>query len=1273
MNRLLSTCIYLFCCSIYVSYAQDIYETFSICSGETVFFKAPNLSAGPGTCTPEVFEIVRQQTGETLTNGETGFQFQPEVGLHVIISKGGCQYLDPLTGLQRSYRTEATRVYDVVQDSNCPLDDDPLFTEFSWLQNLVDPNNCSVESIDVYQSGIFKYLLFNRRSFDRILYFQDGTEYCRQTSSFDCVALYGLGEPIDQWVCGENIESESTDCTVVITNTECRSIGVFDIEGNALGIIPPKFGGPPIPDLADPQWVDPEPLTMGEVREYLFKAESISVGSTIATCDNNNISVVSTYNNSCTDVLGIDSFLNDGCRILTFSNIYGSSFTLVPGETKTITQSIPLPIYVVTAQTDTITILEIVISGGNTIALDSGGCEDEESDDQVFIDFPWLSTVISPQCNEGSVTVYQSGVFQFLFVRTEGYGKLYFQDGTFYCQNSDSNDCIATYQLSNSIDFWSCAPIGDQCEIIITNTQCKPMGVFDSMGNLLTTLPAAPFAGLRPDLNPQWIDPVPLGIDETRNYIIKDELLIVATKTASCLESTVNTDNPYTDSCDDDFNRGVFANTGCRPVTMYYTNGDFRTILEPDATFGPTTISNRTYIFVADSDTIGIFSNEAGEINSGGCDFSLPPSGIPDDFERYDVIYNICKGDSLVINNPSISYQCTLPPECFTSPIICENFPRLLNPIWFGEGLTVRRTAPFPQGTQVAVFKPSQTTKYIAHFESTSCGFGPSGPRTSYTYLVIVDESSDCSPSVKTNFNIETCVGDTLQIPVPSHNGICSGTFSNVDGLELLDIVDSKARVVVQNSGVIEYNIDDEIQGISSPGLNFLRTECPDAGYQYTIQLKSDCQIPSNELIFEEYLWLTNLLDESQCSTETIDVYKTGIFTYLFITDSSGSTKMYNESGIFYCQNSANFDCVDAYNLGPPISRWSCVDDSDCMSNSGTVFLRPCDNGQIFFFIQMEAGDLLDPYLDDGLAFDFVDGQRVNFDFIDASFASPCTIAQKAVTLTCIELGDNPVADGNCQNFAAEIVSLPCDDGTPYFFLQNSAGDLLDAYLAAGIDYTFNAGQMVNVDYEIAHFLSPCAVADNAVIITCIENDGGISTDALFEEFSFLTELIDPNNCARNTVDVYDQGTYSFVFVESGQNASLYLDNGTLFCTNSASNNCLTIYGLNNPSSSWTCASVIEQEDVSFETISTRTDHLLIYPNPTQGTFSIYLPKGRHEEQTIRVYNVWGEVIESVRLDAAHTHSVFGIDLADQSDGIYYVEWWNGKQRDIQKILKQSW
>ena len=172
-----------------------------------------------------------------------------------------------------------------------------------------------------------------------------------------------------------------------------------------------------------------------------------------------------------------------------------------------------------------------------------------------------------------------------------------------------------------------------QCEVTISNTQCRLVGIYNEADDLLTTMSRGPMSNSPTGTpTPTWTDPNPLADNETRTYFLKEGNFVLTTKTVTCEDNEITTSNPYPDACQDGLGQGVYINTGCRTLNMERTNGSLVASLAPNDTL-IRQATNIIYIFLVGNDTIDITSTEGVfNINSGGCEElnpckidSLPP------------------------------------------------------------------------------------------------------------------------------------------------------------------------------------------------------------------------------------------------------------------------------------------------------------------------------------------------------------------------------------------------------------------------------------------------------------------------------------------------------------------------------------------------------------------------------------------------------------------------------------------------------------------------
>jgi len=108
---------------------------------------------------------------------------------------------------------------------------------------------------------------------------------------------------------------------------------------------------------------------------------------------------------------------------------------------------------------------------------------------------------------------------------------------------------------------------------------------------------------------------------------------------------------------------------------------------------------------------------------------------------------------------------------------------------------------------------------------------------------------------------------------------------------------------------------------------------CPPRTYQYLVQVDGNCEEAlTADNLPNRFPWLSNIVDFSNCSETTIEVYQQSVFNYIFITTPT-TTTLYFQDGTFYCQNATSLDCKIAYNLVNPIVTRAC--------NSGSFDANP--------------------------------------------------------------------------------------------------------------------------------------------------------------------------------------------------------------------------------------------------------------------------------------------------------------------------------------------
>jgi len=131
---------------------------------------------------------------------------------------------------------------------------------------------------------------------------------------------------------------DESSCSINITNSQCRSVGIYDENDNLITTIAGAFGGIPIAERPDPQWTDPQPLVANETRIYVFKENNLILGRDTVSCQNSHISTVSKFPSGCTDAVGLSQITNSGCREIQVLSTSGTLIRTVPiGEQTSLT------------------------------------------------------------------------------------------------------------------------------------------------------------------------------------------------------------------------------------------------------------------------------------------------------------------------------------------------------------------------------------------------------------------------------------------------------------------------------------------------------------------------------------------------------------------------------------------------------------------------------------------------------------------------------------------------------------------------------------------------------------------------------------------------------------------------------------------------------------------------------------------------------------------------------------------------------------------------
>lgn len=933
-----------------------------------------------------------------------------------------------------------------------------IFENYPWLTDLVEQENCSTEKVEVYQSGIFTYLLVTDADAVAILYNDAGTFYCQSASNFDCVALYNLVGPVDIWDCATN---NSSTCSVTITNTLCRFISVYDENDNLLTQMAggPAPNGPP--GQVAPEWEDSRPLGATESRTYIFKENNFVLGRQTVSCANPQIESVSNYTDGCNDGVGLAQLKNTGCRTITAYNTGGGVVGNYAPDEEFLLSTGPF-IHILVAGMDTLAI----ISDDNTsmfAEIDSGGCGEEG--DGCF------ATVTNTQCrrvgiydendnllttmNNGPAPNGPPGIVAPIWEDSRPLGatesRTYiFKEGNLVLGRQTVSCANPKIEVVSNY-FSGCTDAIGRAEI--TNIGCRTITVHNTNSEVIGTYgPGVTFdLSVGPQIYIFLAGTDTIGINQNENGLI--------TLDSGGCETTSNPaifqDYPWlTDLVD--------PNSCSTEKIDVYQSGIFNYLLVTDAS-GVEIMYNADGIFYCQNasnyDCIAAYGLglPIDAWNCGANDCNCPQEVAPVCGVN-NVTYNnaceaACAGVEIAFNT-----ACNIdPPDaCFfddnnirqleNQAISCSMTTKVTRIDYNGNSY-FRTYVGRTKSSIEQLSQPCAVSEYFGNIRDCEgtiiCEFSLTNAPPNFDPEVcdaiqrglgtetVIWEHPEISCSVEDPFSLPVIQNAISQAPIMNESGeICSfiEEITQIDyaGFTYFGIKERFNAATGCAAQIENYTFYD-CEGDFVGGIGDVPF-CQSAILCNGLAVASGTVIwsyegdegTSNSVIFNDYPWLTDLVDPNSCSTEKVEVFQTGIFNYLLVRDDSGIETMYNSDGVFYCQNASNYDCIAAYNLGAAIDTWTCGEiNANCANYSGSIFFEKCDDGRDFYFIRTSTGEVLDAYYAEGIDFLKYEGQKVNFDYELADFTTPCSIADKAVIITCIE-ENNSLSQSREQTISRE-------------------------------------------------------------------------------------------------------------------------------------------------------------------------------------------------------------------------------------------------------------
>lgn len=177
---------------------------------------------------------------------------------------------------------------------------------------------------------------------------------------------------------------------------------------------------------------------------------------------------------------------------------------------------------------------------------------------------------------------------------------------------------------------------------------------------------------------------------------------------------------------------------------------------------------------------------------------------------------------------------------------------------------------------------------------------------------------------------------------------------------------------------------------------------------------------------------------------------------------------------------------------------------------------------------------------------------------------SDCDAPHDVITQTQTVCNNDTLVLQIGDSFEYSVMEQP-SNGT-LFFTSNGASSGTDLHYVPNSSF-------VGMDQFMIHYTNTSTGDEYVISFDVTVNDCGDPTDPTDPTepdtpYTWLNDLIDANDCCANaSVIEFSMGTYSFIYIQTGDDcsafSSLYLNDGSYYCTDASNFDCLGAYGLN--------------------------------------------------------------------------------------------------------------
>lgn len=333
--------------------------------------------------------------------------------------------------------------------------------------------------------------------------------------------------------------------------------------------------------------------------------------------------------------------------------------------------------------------------------------------------------------------------------------------------------------------------------------------------------------------------------------------------------------------------------------------------------------------------------------------------------------------------------------------------------------------------------------------------------------------------------------------------------------------------------------------------------------------------------LYELFPWLNDIVSADNCSGATITIYYESEKPFLYV-ETAESKVLYYYDGTFWCEDQEHsiIGCRILYGLRNNTVIWNC--------GENTTSIVGCT----------------DPEANNYNASATENDGSCNYENTTEPLQSAAVFEDFPWLRTLMD-------EMPCEGTRAMVY----DNGSyEYVYMETEQGGTL--YFEDGSRYCTNRANLNCREFY--------GLGEHTMIWECSDNSESeeqvsqeeidMTTDTMFEQFSWLSSVVDRANCNNTNITTYSNGSFQYVYIKNADGGTLYSKDGTYYCADRSGLNCREFYGLTAAAENvWNCGDANVEEPIAttanlfneFSWLSSVTDGL-----PCEGAKATVYNKG---------------------------------------------------------------